>query len=127
MNNILRIAAPIFAAGALASFVFIGCSSDNSSGPVDPTVTDTGSTPRDTEVPSTETSTDDTGTTATDSGMVSDAPSDAPWSLESGVCFPGKPTKMVEYLNKCTTADSVKFDKKKLTKLNADGSRPALP
>ncbi|MGZ3419447.1 MAG: hypothetical protein ACXVEF_06385 [Polyangiales bacterium] len=126
MNNILRIAAPIFAAGALASFVFIGCSSDDSSSGGDPTVVDSGTTPRDTEVPTTETSTDDTGTAPTDSGSASDGGDTGTWSLDSGVCFPGKPTKMVEYLNKCTTSDSVKFTKK-LTKLNADGSRPALP
>jgi hypothetical protein len=124
MNKTLRLAAPFLAASiVLSGAAFVGCSSDDSGGNEDPTKTDTGA--RDTEVPTTDTGAPvDSG--ATDTGAPSDGGSDAPWSLESGVCFPGKPTKMVEYLNKCTTADSVKFTKK-LTKLNADGSRPALP
>jgi hypothetical protein len=126
MNNHLRLVAPFIAASlVVAGVAFVGCSDDTSSGqPQDPTQTDTGA-PRDTEVPMTD-STPGTDSMPGDTGTPpGDAVADG-WTLESGVCFPGKPTKMVEYLNKCTTADSVKYTKK-LTKLNADGSRPPLP
>lgn len=126
MNKTFRLAAPFLAVSiVVAGVAFVGCSSDDTGGGnEDPTKTDTGV--RDTEVPTTDTGTMvDTGT-APDTGSPGDGGSDAPWSIESGVCFPGKPTKMVEYLNKCTTADSVKYTKK-LTKLKADGTRPPLP
>lgn len=42
-------------------------------------------------------------------------------------CYSCPPTKDVEFHNGCTDAQCSPFDKARLTKLNPDGSLPALP
>ncbi len=71
---------------------------------------------------------------ATDSGTPTDSTAEGgdvgdttpPWDPDSGKCFPGTPSKTIEYLNACTTAACVKWTAK-LTKLKPDGTLPDLP
>jgi hypothetical protein len=51
---------------------------------------------------------------------------DVSWNPDSGVCFAGTPTKNIEFLNACTTADHLTWTGA-LPKKNADGTLPALP
>lgn len=106
-----------------ASTAFAACGDETpSNNNPDPTVSDSAvrdTTPEDTNGGG------DTNVTPSDGGDTGTG-TDAPWSLDSGKCFEGKPTKQVEYLNRCTTADKVKYTTK-LTKLGAGGMRPPLP
>ncbi len=118
-----------------AGLFAVACgSSDDAAGPSDSP--DTAVIPTDSAVKDTTPATDtapaaDTGPVA-DTGPAADTGGDSggdtkPWDPDSGVCFPGSPTKDVEFLNACTTATCIKYDNKKLKHLKADGTLPALP
>lgn len=116
----------------LALFVFACGSSDDGAGPSDQPDTNvipTDGGGKDTNGTDTNPGADtgpgtDTGgdTTPGDSGGDT-----KPWDPDSGVCFPGTPTKDVEFLNACTSATCIKYDNKKLKHLKSDGTLPPLP
>ena len=92
----------------------------------------------DSGIATTDSAKDTTTTTDTSSGSdttpgdsvvsetVADS-TDASWDPDSGLCFPGDPTTDIQFFDKCTSATCIPYDNKKLTKLNADGTLPALP
>jgi hypothetical protein len=114
-RNSLFAVAIVVAAGACVA----ACSS--SDGNVTPTTN-----PVDVDSGSDTATHPDTATSAdTATGDAADA-ADAAWDPKSGTCFPGTPSTEIQFLNACTTADSVKWTGA-LPKENADGTLPPLP
>ncbi len=122
-----RFTMPMTVALAALSVAFVSvqaCSSDGGNPtPSNPVDGDSGA----------DTSVADTGGNADTGSSPDTTPSDgggdaadASWNPEAGVCFPGTPTKNLEFLNACTTADHLTWTGA-LPKKNADGTLPALP
>jgi hypothetical protein len=70
----------------------------------------------------TSTTTSSTGTTTTTGTGGSGG-----GSCDGGSCYACEPATTEEFLNHCTTAPCKAFDRKRLTKLGADGKLPPLP